>query len=216
MQAHTYTLAHACTCTHKHVHKCTCTHKHNYNAYVRTCTCMHNHIWWCTDLYLYTHLCLSVAFVLVEKVLQSSSRYVCSASCRVSVWVLPGVESRNTCCTNLLTFSSTSWSRRRPWRSADEGLRYWWTNKQGIFMSSSWLPSSRSCVCKFLQGNPCICYQKYFDNPMNFLVQFQPSCTSLKVIVSLGAYHFVTEDLVTIDIGQAYDFLDSRCTANIQ
>ena len=42
-------------------------------------------------------------FVLVEKVLQSSSRYVCSASCRASVWVLPGVESRNTCCTKLST-----------------------------------------------------------------------------------------------------------------
>ena len=110
---HTYTYKHACKHIHTHLHMPVHAHTSTYVyalAHTNTIT-MHLHMHAQSHMYrlvLDTHTYVSVLLLYLLRRYFSpdfcSSRYVCSAFCRASVWVLPGVGSRNTCCTKLLTF----------------------------------------------------------------------------------------------------------------
>ena len=113
LHMHTYTHKHACKHIHTHLHMPVHAHTNTYVyalAHTNTIT-MHLHMHAQSHMYrlvLDTHTYVSVLLLYLLRRYFSpdfcSSRYVCSTFCRASVWVLPGVGSRNTCCTKHLTF----------------------------------------------------------------------------------------------------------------
>ena len=63
-------------------------------------------------------------------------------------------------------------------------------------------------MCKFLQGNPCICYQGHFGDPVNFLFQFSASLYQHESNGMFGCIPLCNPGS-GYNIGLAHDFLVS-------